>query len=393
VSQTPVTSNASVTVRADLPALDLPALGVGPSRRSTARRVAVLNEWFEQTGGAEQVLVAVHETLPGATTYVLWSDRDIRAYPGMRESWLARTPVRGRKALALPLIPLVWRTQTRQRYDVVLSLSHSLNHTARFPLNPGGVHLAYVHTPARYVWMPEIDSRGSGVAQRAVVAGIKRLELRSSRHVTSYAANSHAVAQRIERFWNREARVIHPPCRTEFFAAAPEPEQRQNRDYLLGYGRWVPYKRYDFMIEVAARAGLPLVIAGAGPQEDHLRRRAADSGAEVRFVVRPTDEQLRRLVWGARAVLYPAHEDFGIVAVEAQACGTPVVGLRVGGLLDSVQDGRTGILLPDLDARRFADAVGAADHLDRTAIRAHAAGFSTAAFKRAVTAWIEEVAA
>lgn len=364
----------------------------GSSRRRSTRRVAVLNEWFENAGGAEQVLLAVRAALPGADTYVLWSDRDLAAHPGITESWLARTPLRGRKALSLPLMPLVWRTQTRQRYDVVLTLSHSLNHTARFPVNPGGVHLAYVHTPARYVWLPEIDPRRTGLGQRAAVRAVKGVELRSNRHVTSYAANSQAVRRRIEQFWHRSARVIHPPCRTSFFGAATTAQRDQDRDYLLGFGRWVAYKRYDFMIEVAARAGVPLVIAGGGPEEARLRRLAEASGADVRFEVNPTDERLRHLAWGARAVLSPGHEDFGIVAVEAQACGTPVIGLRGGGLLDTVIDGHTGHLLDDLDVGRFADRVRCLQHVDRTAIRANADRFSEQAFRRRITAWVDELA-
>jgi len=356
------------------------------------RRIAVLSEWFEAAGGAEQVLLAVRNALPTSDTYVLWSDRDLVDYPGMRESWLARTPLRGHKALALPLMPIIWRTQTKSNYDVVLSLSHSLNHCARLPVNPGGVHLAYIHTPARYVWTPEIDPRRTGIGQHLAVELIKRLELHTNRHVTRYAANSEAVRQRIRRFWHREARVIHPPARTGFFGTPPTIQTEQSRDYLLGFGRWVEYKGFDFMISVAERAGMPLVIAGGGPMEDRLRSLAARASVQVRFEARPSDERLRELIWGAQCLLYPCHEDFGIAPVEAQACGTPVIGLGRGGLLDTVVDGETGYLIDDLDVGAFAEATLRVDALDRSTARHNADRFSQAAFQGHLAAWVDEVA-
>ena len=290
----------SVQVKNDAP----PGLQQFPRQRHT-RQVAIINEWFERTGGAERVLLAVRDAFPSAETYVLWSDRDVADYPQLHESWLASTPLRGHKALTLPLMPLVWRTQTRQRYDVVLTLSHSLNHTARFPVNPGGVHLSYVHTPARYLWLPEIDPRRTGVGQRFAVEALKRFELRTNRHVASYAANSETVRLRIQKFWHREARVIHPPCRTAYFADAPAEQRNQDRDYLLGFGRWVEYKRFDFMIKVAEQTNLPLVIAGSGTMEDQLRHQAAGACADVRFETRPDDERLRELHLGCPCAALP----------------------------------------------------------------------------------------
>ena len=354
------------------------------------RRVVLLNEWFETTGGAERVLLTLRSALPDAETLVLWSDRDLQDYPGIRESWLARTPLRGHKALALPLMPLVWRTQTRERYDVVLSLSHSLNHCAKLPLNPGGAHLSYIHTPARYLWMREIDTRRTGGTQALAVAAPKRLERATSSHVTRYAANSETVRLRIARFWQREARVIHPPVRTLFLADAPEDHQHQGRDYLLGLGRWVGYKRFDFMITVAERAGLPLIIAGGGPMEGQLRQLALTSSAEVRFEPRPDDTRVRELLWGAQCLLSPGIEDFGITAVEAQACGTPVIGIREGGLLETVIDGETGCLVHDLDPCRFAEAARRARMFEPARAMQNAGRFSEASFQAAVLRWIDE---
>lgn len=360
-----------------------------PDRR-VPPSVAVVNEWFEATGGAERVLLAMIDALPGCDPWVLWREAGAEAPVPVRESWLARTPLRGRKDLALPLIPFVWRTQTRQRYDVVLSLSHALNHTARLPVNEGGVHLSYVHTPARYLWLPHIDKRKRGLGHSAAVAVTKRLELRMSRHVTSYAANSREVQRRIQEFWGAESRVINPPVRTAWLTAAPEDVTGQNRDYLLAVGRWVLYKNFEFVIEVAARAGLPLVLAGGGPMEAELRRQARARGVEARFEVRPTDERVRELLYGAKALIFPTHEDFGIVPVEAQACGTPVIGLRAGGLLETVTDGRTGHLVDRLDAALFADRLRRLDELSSDEARANAARFSQERFTENLLSWIAD---
>jgi len=212
--------------------------------------------------------------------------------------------------------------------------------------------------------------------------------VKMSRHVHAYAANSAEVRDRIRRFWGRDAKVIHPPVDTEYFSRKPLDEQGCPRDYLLGVGRWIGYKNFDLMIEIADRAGVPLVLAGSGPLEAALRRAASKVGVPVRFEVRPERERLRQLYSGARALLYPAHEDFGIVPVEAQACGTPVIGLDRGGLRETVIDGETGFLVTGLDPASYVARLPAVDNLSREAIAKHATRFSRAAFDERVLDWL-----
>jgi glycosyltransferase involved in cell wall biosynthesis len=187
--------------------------------------------------------------------------------------------------------------------------------------------------------------------------------------------------------------VIHPPVRTRWLRQAPREVGLQDRDYLLGVGRWVGYKNVDFMIDVAAEARMPLVLAGGGPGEATLRRRAAQSGADVRFEVRPSDERVRELMYGARALLFPCHEDFGITPVEAQACGTPVIGLRAGGLLETVVDGETGFLVDRLDPAAFATMANRVDRLSPQAAQRNATRFSAERFAAELLRWIEEESA
>jgi glycosyltransferase involved in cell wall biosynthesis len=154
----------------------------------------------------------------------------------------------------------------------------------------------------------------------------------------------------------------------------------------------VPFKNFDLTIAIAGATGLPLAIVGSGPEEARLRRMAAAAPVPVTFHAPPTRERLRQLYWGARALLFPAHEDFGIIPVEAQACGTPVVGLRRGGLLETVVDGETGVLVDSFDPRAYVPAVRAVDGLSAERIRAHARTFSAERFDTRMAGWIADAA-
>ncbi|MDG4825207.1 glycosyltransferase [Asanoa sp. WMMD1127] len=355
------------------------------------RRVAVVHEWFSAHGGSEDVFLAIAGLVPHATRYVLWAEPDAPIDGlALRQSWLARTPLRRSKALALPLMPLAWRTLGRPAPDVVISSSHAFAHTVKLGEPDATRHLSYVHSPARYLWSPAFDGRGANpvlALPRRVLQGVDR---RASRHVHAYAANSAEVRARIQRYWRRDATVVHPPVDTDFFAAAAPEGPAGDRDYLLGVGRWIPYKNFALIIEIAARAGLPLVIAGGGPEEVALRRSAQAAPTPVHFEHRPTRERLRALYQGARALLFPAHEDFGIVPVEAQAAGTPVVGLRRGGLCETVVDGETGFLVDSLDPAAYRAALARLPELDTDRIRRHAAGFATTRFQERMAGWVAD---
>jgi glycosyltransferase involved in cell wall biosynthesis len=353
------------------------------------KSVAVVHEWFSAVGGSENVFLAIAELMPHAQRHVLWAEPDADA-TGLRQTWLARTPLRRSKALALPLMPLVWRTIGRPEPDVVISSSHAFAHTVKLGDPARTRHLSYIHTPARYVWSPDFDGRGANPVLSLPREVLQRVDVRGSRHVHAYAANSREVQGRIKRFWGRDAVVINPPVDVEYFAgpvpAAPE------RDYLLGVGRWIPYKNFDLMIEVATAAGMPLVIAGSGPEEERLRRLAADAGVPVTFEVRPGRDRLRELYAGARALLFPAHEDFGIIPVEAQASGTPVLGLRRGGLLETVIEGETGYLVDSMDPAAYVPLVRRVAELDAERIRRNAAQFSHARFAERMSRWVDDAA-
>src|SRR5262249_24110766 len=161
------------------------------------------------------------------------------------------------------------------------------------------------------VWSPDFDGRGSGGLLSVPRRALQAADVRLSRHVHSYAANSREVQARVRRFWNRDARVINPPVDVAYFADAPLYPRAPERGYLLGAGAWIPYKNFDLMIEIADAARMPLVIAGSGPEEAALRRAAERVSVPIAFEHQPSRERLRELYWGAKALLFPAHEDFG----------------------------------------------------------------------------------
>jgi glycosyltransferase involved in cell wall biosynthesis len=352
------------------------------------RSVALVHEWFSALGGSENVFLDIAEILPHAQRFVLWKEDEVGDEHDLRESWLARTPMRKSKSLALPLMPTAWRTLSNESFDVVLSSSHAFAHTVKLGSSEDTRYLSYVHSPARYVWSPELDMRGANPLLSLPRKALQKVDTRLSRHVHSYAANSREVRKRIQQYWHRDAVVINPPVDVDYFRAAPLEQTFQPRDYLLAAGRWVSYKNFDLAITIAAAAGVPIVVAGSGPEEQNLRRTAETSGARVIFEERPSRERLRELYWGALALVFPAHEDFGIMPVEAQACGTPVLGLRRGGLLETVEPEVTGFLVDSLEPRDYAPFVRRLAHLDRSVISKHAGTFSRQAFQTAIAAWV-----
>jgi glycosyltransferase involved in cell wall biosynthesis len=222
--------------------------------------------------------------------------------------------------------------------------------------------------------------RLGGAALAAFAASQRRADRKAAQRPEMVVANSRYVAERVRRWWGRSAAVIAPPVDTEFFTPAPLPRQ----PFFLLAGRLVPYKRPQVAVAAAARAGVRLVVAGDGRAR---RQCEAVAGPGAEFLGAVDDETLRRLMRTSHALVHPGEEDFGMVPVEAQACGTPVIARAVGGVLDTVVDGVTGVLYPPGgdEVAHLADALARfGDHSFTTSdIRRHAEQFSVARFQRA----------
>ncbi len=361
----------------------------------------LVHEWIARAGGSENVLEEFSRIFPEADILCLWNDSTGRFAPDrVRESRLARTPLRRSKALALPFMPATWRTLPAAGYDWALISSHLFAHHARFADESSDFRRhVYVHTPARYIWTPELDRRGENPAVRAVARGLKSLDRRRARETASFAANSAFVRERIARSWGVDARVIHPPVEVERIQSVADWRTRLAddelrvlaslpADYVLGASRFIPYKRLDLVIAAAEGIGRPAVLAGDGPLLDELRARAEGAAVPVHIVRAPSTALLSALYQRALVYVFPPVEDFGIMPVEAMAAGAPVVANAIGGTAESVVPGRTGALVDmesPADLRRgLEDAIGTRreDRLER------ARDFTVARFAHEISGWV-----
>jgi glycosyltransferase involved in cell wall biosynthesis len=358
----------------------------------------LVHEWLARHGGSENVFEVLSKTFPDAERFCLWNDSEGR-FEGVHETALAHTPLRRSKAAALPFMPTVWRHLPERDADWILVSSHLFAHQARFGgLARDAPKLVYAHTPARYIWTPGLDGRGSGAAARAVSSVLKPIDRKRAAEPVAIAANSAFIAQRIADTWQREATVIHPPVDVSALTAPPAELTTADRatldslppEFLLGVSRFVQYKRLDRVIEAGVAANLPVVLAGGGPDEPRLRGLAAEQGEWVEFVRDPSSALLAELYRRALALVFPAIEDFGIMPVEAMATGTPVVASAVGGTAETVIDGVTGALVHDWSRAELASAVDRAVSLDAAACVARAREFDTSVFVDRITAWVAD---
>lgn len=362
----------------------------------------IVHEWIEPSGGAEKVLDEMVGAFPDADIFCLWNDAPQRYKDRIvRESWLAKTFLRRRKALALPFMPITWRNlRSENDYEWTLASSHLFAHHARVIGAPQDIPTyVYTHTPARYLWTPDLDARGAGLIPKVASSILKPIDRRAARSNTSLAANSQFVRQRMSKTWGVESQVIYPPVDvTKVQAVAswsdgvsgPELEVLENlpKEFLLGASRFVPYKRLDLVIDMGAVAGLPVVLAGSGPEEMRLRDQASNAGIPVIFVLRPSDELLYALYQRALAFIFPAIEDFGIMPVEAMAAGSPVIVNSEGGASESVIDGVTGCHLNSFDRESVVRALAQSTSLDRNLIKKRATDFSKERFIDELRGWV-----
>jgi glycosyltransferase involved in cell wall biosynthesis len=348
--------------------------------------LAIVHEWLQARAGSEQVFETLAKAYPGADLYALTRNPEARydLERPVTTTFLDTAVLRDRRALTLPLMPIAWRLKGKARYDAVISSHHAFAKSNR--LAKGDNQLCYAYAPARYVWTPEIDNRGAGPIMKPARAVLKAVDLRSVRRVRAVAAISSSVAKRIERCWRVGAEVIHPPVNLDRLLAG---DVVSKGEYLLGVGRWVPYKNLHLLPEVGSLLGMPVKIAGWGPEQGRIRNAAAQATVPVEVYESPSDEELAELYRGAAALLFPTYEDFGIVPVEAQAAGTPVVAPRIGGVVDTVVDGVSGVLVDSMAAEEFADGIRAALALPRAvdACRDSARRFTRDRFIEGFTDW------
>ena len=353
-------------------------------------KIAVAHDWLNRYGGGEVVVEAIHELYPDAPVYTsLYAPAYMPAFYqewDIRTSFMQRVPGVNRYFRALlPLFPIAFENFDLTEYDLILS-STSAWALGVVP-GPDTIHICYFHAPMRYVrgFYYETARRFPGLLRvplALVIHYLRIWDIACAHRVDHFVANSRYVARKIQKYYGRSAKVIHPPVDTEYFTPIDE-----DGGYYLVVSRLRPRKRIDIAIEACNRLGLPLKIIGAGSERKRLEAMAGPTVELLGFI---PHSQLRPYVARCRGLIQTSMEDFGIAPIEAQATGRPVVAYGAGGALETVVNGQTGLLFPEQTAEGLMEVLEHMELLsfDKEVIRAHAMGFSRARFLREYSSFV-----
>jgi glycosyltransferase involved in cell wall biosynthesis len=335
--------------------------------RGRFARVAIVHDWLTIPGGSENVVLELLEMFPQAELFT--SIYDPEPWPAqikdraVHASFLGRIPgATHNYPKLLPLMNRAFRSFDLSGFDLVISSNHASAKNVRTA--PGTLHVCYCHTPMRYAW-DEDFLKGERVAGPVryvlplLLWHLRRQDLVGSRSPDVFVANSRHTAARIERYYGRTAQVVTPPVDVEHFLSLP----RSEGGYYLVFGRVVPYKRVDLAVAACVALGRRLKLAGDGRALEEIRQ-LANGRHQIEFLGRVSEKRRDELLSGARALLFPGEEDFGIVPVEAQAAGVPVIAYGRGGALESVVDGHSGVVFGEQSVAALAAAIERFELLD-----------------------------
>ena len=304
-------------------------------------RVAIVCDWLTNQGGAEKVIESIHEIYPKATFFTTIFNQ--KNFPKLKNSkvvtsFLQKIPFAKTKYPYLfPLMPKAIESFKLDNFDLVISSSHTVAKAVKTGKNT--LHICYCHTPARSLWQSDIDQRGKGLLKKYFIEKLKVWDKKTANRPDFYLTNSQNVKARIEKIYARESVVIYPPVNTDFY----QPNSAiKKADFYLFVSRLIPYKRANLAIEVFKKLRLPLKIVGTGPLETKLKQ-MAQNYPNIEFLDAISDKNLLKLYQQAKGLIFPCEEDFGIVPVEAQSAGLPVIAFNKGGALETIINAKTGI--------------------------------------------------
>lgn len=347
-----------------------------------SRNVTLAHDWLTGMRGGENCLELLCNGFPEARVVTLIHaekaiSESINSHP-ISTSWLQRLPgIEARYRNFLPVFPLAVRGLPRAEGDLLISTSHCVAKAA--PTAPGVPHLSYCFTPMRYAWLFYEEYFGTNPLKAAVLkpvlAALRSWDRRSASRVTRFIGISRHVQDRIQRFYGRESDLVYPPVDTHYYTVEETPRE----DFGLIVSALVPYKRVDLAVRTYTEHGWPLRVVGVGGDLERLRSLA---GPSVELLEWQPREAIRDLYRSCSHLVFPGEEDFGIVPLEAQACGAPVIAFRRGGAMETVVDGETGIFFDAQTPEALAEAVerARATDWDPAHIRRHAEGFGMQAF-------------
>jgi glycosyltransferase involved in cell wall biosynthesis len=353
-------------------------------------KVAIVHDWLVNYGGAERVVEAMLSLYPDADIFTLVYDKKkmgkIFPQEKVHASFVQKLPLSTKLyTKMLSLMPKAFETFDFTGYDLVLCSSSSC---AKGVITPPSVpHIAYVHTPMRYAWDQffEYRKRSGRMTQffmNRMMPSVRLWDYVSSQRIDKIIVNSKYIARRTKKYWNRESTVIYPPVDTQRLS----PDGKAAEDFYVVFSRFVPYKRIDLAISACGELNKKLVVIGGGSQEKELKALASSYKADITFTGRISDEKVKDYLQRCKALIFCAEEDFGIIPVEAQACGRPVIAFGKGGSLETVIDGKTGVFFNEQTVPSVKDAVIRFEELDSKnifdskTISEHAQSFSTKRF-------------
>lgn len=357
-------------------------------------KVALVHDWLTGQRGGEKVLEVFSEIYPSAPIYTLihFPQSQIAALEDKKinTSFIQKLPLVKKKYRSyLPLFPLAIELFDLQEYDLIISSSHCV--AKGIIPRPGSLHISYIHSPMRYAWnqyFSYFSTQKLGVFSRYLIPPVlHRLRLWdavSTDRVDFMVANSRTVSERIYRYYRRAADVIHPPVDTEFFQIGEREE-----DYYLIVSALVPYKKIEIAIQAFNHCGRELRIVGQGPDYKKLSKTA---GKNVSFLGNLDPNELLQTYQAARALIMPGEEDFGINALESQACGVPVVAYGKGGATETVISSKTGLFFPELKVESLLTALDKFQTIafNKNSIRENALQYSREKFKARAAGYFQE---
>jgi glycosyltransferase involved in cell wall biosynthesis len=373
-------------------------------------KTAIIHEWLVNYAGSERVLEQIVKLFPDAdlfcqVDFMPDSERGFILNKKAVTSFIQKLPFAEKKyRIYLPLMPFAVRRFDVSGYDVIISNSHSVAKGVR--KNPGQVQICYCHTPMRYAWdlkeqyLKEsgLNSGVKGSIVKFILNRIRNWDYNTAQQVDHFIANSYYIRDRIRRSYGRDAAVIYPPVDVDSF------QLNENKDkYFLAVSRMVPYKKMDLIVEAFSEVGLPLAVIGDGPDLGKVKKKA---GKNIDFLGFQDVSVLKEYMQRARAFVFAAEEDFGIVPVEAQACGTPVIAFGKGGITETVIPYRgleggdkpppTGIFFEEQTPAALISAVKefmtVEDKFDPYEIRKNAERFGVERFRKEFKEYLKEKA-
>lgn len=363
-----------------------------------ALKIAIVHDWLVTIAGAEKVLAEIITLYPDADLFSIvdfLSDSQRAALSGKlaTTSFIQSLPKSRAKYRAyLPLMPLAVEQLDLSAYDLIISSSHAV--AKGVITGPDQLHICYCHSPIRYAWDMQsqyLEEAGltkglkSWVA-RILLHRIRNWDYRTANGVDHFISNSDYIARRIKKVYRRSAETIYPNVAVEDFSLKAEKE-----DFYLTASRMVPYKKIDLIVRAFSKMpDKKLVVIGDGPQFEKV---VQDAAPNILIMGYQPFEVLRDHMQRAKAFVFAAEEDFGIIPVEAQACGTPVIAFGKGGALETVVDGKTGVFFHEQTEASIQAAVGRFEQefqFDPDVIRQHACSFSTERFKAQFKSFVEQ---